>query len=136
MIAAAWKYASADKIPPCAPPAGVSERSFPDDIPMVLRKAVKDKFGEVVAPGEKFDSTDVVFTGRTRRAIFAWERGTRWIIATEHGGRGYNDPILAFELVADGSQAKLVAERIAFPDSVCSTALTLLENGIVSELRG
>src|SRR5690242_8845704 len=110
----------AEQIPLCERPAGVEERSFPSGIPIGLRNTIKDKFGEIVPPGGKFDSTDLVETGKSRRAIFVWVRDRRWVIATEHGGRGYNDPVYAFDVIADGSQATLVAEEIAFPDSLCA----------------
>lgn len=88
---------------------------------------MKEKLGEVVPPGEKFDSTDRIVTGKNRRAIFVWMRGNRWVIATEHGGLAYNDPIFAFDVSAGGLQAKLVAEAIAFPDSICAIALKQIE---------
>jgi hypothetical protein len=64
---------------------------------------------------------DVVVTGHNRRLIFIWSRGDRWVIATEHGGRGYNDPIFAYAVSSDGLKATLLAERTAYPDTVCST---------------
>jgi hypothetical protein len=92
--------------------------------------ALKRDVGELVAPGERFDATDVVMTGKNRRLIFIWNVGRRWIVATEHGGYGYNNPIFAFDLSQDGRDAALVAEWIAFPRNVCSTALTLLTFGV------
>jgi hypothetical protein len=106
----------------CERPFGVEERAFPNDLPTGLTKAIRGKFGEIVPPGEKFDSTDRIVTGKNRRAILVWVRDRRWVIATEHGGLGYNDPVFAFDVSADGSEAKLVAEAIAFPDSVCAIA--------------
>ena len=96
------------------------------DIPAALRDAVKQRLGELVPTNSPFDATDVVTTGHNRRLIFFWTRGHRWVVATEHGGRGYNDPILAYDVSLDGRQASFVAERIAYPNSVCSTAEELL----------
>lgn len=118
--------ASADDIPPCAVPNGASVKSWQTEMPSALLQAVHARVGELVAPGERFDATDVVRTGRDRRVIFIWNAGTRWIVATEHGGRGYNDPIFAYDLSQDGQIATLMDERIAFPNSVCSTASSLL----------
>ncbi|HXW25285.1 MAG TPA: hypothetical protein VEK73_11090 [Xanthobacteraceae bacterium] len=129
-IAMAWMtggHAHADQLPSCAIPAGTASRVFPNEMPLTLQNALKDKVGDVAAPGEPFDSTDVVVTGRNRRAIFVWERGRRWVVATEHGGRGYNDPVLAFDLSPDGVSVTLVAVRTAFPQTLCSTAHELLD---------
>jgi len=55
-------------------------------------------------------------------------RERRWVIATEHGGLGYNNPVFAFEVSADGLEAKLVAEAIVLrTDSLCGTAVRLIE---------
>ncbi len=61
-----------------------------------------------------------------RRLIFIWTRGNVWVVATEHGGRGYNDPILAYQLDSNGLHATLIAERLAVPKTVCSTSEELL----------
>ena len=130
MTAAVWatlKVATLDQIPSCKPPSGVEERSFPKGLPVALRDAIKNKLGEVVPPGEKFDSTDVVFNGKNPRASFVWVRGTRWVVATEHGGRVHNNPIFAFDITADSLEARLIAEATAFPDSICATALKQIE---------
>jgi hypothetical protein len=87
---------------------------------------LREHIGELAEPGTKFDATDVVVTGRNRRLIFVWYLGKRWIVATEHGGRGYNDPIFAYDLSQDGQSATLVQESIAFPKTVCSTASSML----------
>jgi hypothetical protein len=105
----------------CKQPSGVEERAFPDDLPIGLRNAIRDKFGEIILPWG-----DVNAIGKNRRAIFVWVRGTRWVIATEHG-RAYNGPVLAFDVSPDGSEAKLVAETVAFPDSMCATAVKQIE---------
>jgi hypothetical protein len=47
-------------------------------------------------------------------------------VATEHGGRGYNDPIFAYDVSEDGQDATFVAERIAIPQTICHTASGLL----------
>jgi hypothetical protein len=115
-----------DVIPACRVPEGVVASSDLKSVPAGLRDAVRQKFGEVVAPGAPFDATDVVTTGHFRRLIFVWQRGNRWVVATEHGGLGYNDPILAYSVRANGQWVRLVAERIALPKTVCSTAEGLL----------
>lgn len=115
-----------DAIPGCRLPVGVVSHSDQEEMPASLRKAVKQKLGDLVSPNAPFDATDVVKTGHNRRLIFIWVRGNIWVVATEHGGRGYNDPILAYTVEPRGMQPKLLAERVAYPNSVCSTAAELL----------
>jgi hypothetical protein len=115
----------ADVIAPCALPNGVTPTSL-TDAPAALVQALRDHVGELAAPGIRFDATDVVGTGRNRRLIFIWHIGSRWIVATEHGGIGYNDPIFAYDLSDDGGSATLVQESIAFPNTVCPTAASLI----------
>ena len=117
-----------DVIPACRLPAGVTFRSDPNDMPVALRHAVKQRLGELVPPNSPFDATDVVMTGHNRRLIFIWSTGPRWVVATEHGGRGYNDPILAYDVSPDGRKATLITAHIASPSSVCSTAEELLNH--------
>jgi hypothetical protein len=56
-----------------------------------------------------------------------WNNGKRWVVATERGGRGYNNPIFAYDLSADSNSATLVQERTAFPPNVCEAATDLLK---------
>jgi len=117
---------SFDVIPGCHLPAGVVAHTDEKEMPAALRDAVKQKLGYLVPPTVPFDATDVAMTGHNRRLIFIWVRGSVWVVATEQGGRVYNDPILAYQLDPKGLQVKLVAERIAAPNTVCSTAEELL----------
>jgi hypothetical protein len=118
--------ARTDAIPPCALPNGVASISFENGAPPALLRALRERVGELVPPGGRFDATDVVVTGKNRRLIFVWNVGTRWIVATEHGGRGYNDPIFLYDLSPESHTATLVLERIAFPETVCATATRLI----------
>lgn len=115
-----------DVIPACRLPVGVTSYSNQKEMPYALRNAVEQELGDLVSPDSPFDATDVVVTGHNRRLIFVWVREHRWIVATERGGRGYNDPIVAYEVSANGQKAALIAERIAMPGSVCTTAEELL----------
>ena len=115
-----------DVIPVCRMPVGVTSYYDQKDVPVALRDAIRQNLGELVPPNSPFDSTDVATTGHNRRLIFIWARGHRWVVASERGGRGYSDPIFAFEVSANGRQAALIAERTANPNSVCSMAEELL----------
>jgi hypothetical protein len=120
-----------DRIPTCAAPIGVASVPF-KRVPPVLIQALRDYVGdrdyvgEIVAPGEKFDTTDVVWTGRSRRFAFFWTAGDRWIIATEHGGFAYNDSIFVYHLDEGDRKTVLVKEQIAFPTTVCAVASNLI----------
>jgi hypothetical protein len=122
--AATWLGGGA--IVSCPLPNGASVTSGLDYAPPSLVQALTERIGEVVPAGTKFDTTDVVETGKNRRLIFIWNMGSRWVVATERGGRAYNDPIFAFDLSDDGRKATFAQERVAFPDTVCSTASSLL----------
>jgi len=126
LLAAASIWLGGSAIPPCALPNAASAISRLDDAPPVLVRALVERVGEVVPAGAKFDATDVAWTGKNRRLIFVWNLSNRWVIATEHGGVGYNDPIFAFDMSQDRREAIFLQERIAFPESVCSTASSLL----------
>jgi hypothetical protein len=113
-------------VPPCPLPSGVSATSRLDDAPASLARALTERVGEVVPAGARFDATDVVVTGKNRRLIFIWNLGDRWVVATEHGGVGYNNPIFAFDISEDGLRATFVQESTTFPASVCLVASSLL----------
>jgi hypothetical protein len=118
--------ALADTIPTCNRPEGVLSATL-QTAPPRLVQALKEKIGELVPPGAAFDATDVIVTGRNRRLIFVWNAGKRWIVATEHGGRGYHDPIFAYDLDPNAGHATLVREEVAYPETVCSIAIGLLK---------
>jgi hypothetical protein len=115
--------------PHCAVPSGVSAILSVAAAPPALVGALTERIGELVDPGARFDATDVVVTGHNRRLIFIWNAGTRWIVATEHGGIGYNDPILLYELGPERRDAIFLVEVTAFPETVCSAASGLLGYG-------
>ena len=123
------RAANSSEVTPCHVPAEAKLVSDFDGMPPTLRAAIKNKVGDIVSPNEPFEATDVVVPGHTRhnrRLLFAWVLGDRWVVATEHGGIGYNNPILAFNVNGDPPRAILVSEQISFPKSVCSTAEQLL----------
>ena len=130
-IAISVQRSAADEIRPCRlVPTGVSVFSRLDDAPPHLVRALESRVGEVVPVGAAFDNTDVRRTGKNRRLIFIWKRETRWVVATEHGGLGYNDPVFAFDQNQNnGDQVSFVREEIATPSTVCSTASSLLVVG-------
>jgi hypothetical protein len=115
-----------NRFPPCPAPSGVSATSSFDNAPPSLARALAERVGEVVPVGASFDATDVIWTGKNRRLFFIWNVGNRWIVTTERGGLVYNNPIFAFDISPGDLSATVVEERVAFPESVCSTASSLL----------
>jgi hypothetical protein len=73
--------------------------------------------------------TDLVRIGKNRRPIFIWSKESRWIVATEHGGRVWNYPVFAFDIDRDHN-AILVRTEAAAVNTVCATASSLLEIGV------
>ena len=119
--------AKADNIPACSAPPGVQSVAQLSVTPVALQRSLRDTVGNIVPAGEPFDATDVTTVGRFRRLIFIWNAGRRWIVATEHGGIAYNDPIFAYVLSEDGRQATLVETVEALPNTVCAKATTLIQ---------
>jgi hypothetical protein len=76
--------------------------------------------------GERFNATDVIQVGRpSRRLIFAWHLGPKWVIAYEHGGFAYHDHIVADE-PSDSGSVGLNFNVIVFPAEVCDRASSWL----------
>lgn len=114
-------------IAPCSlPDSSATILSFPGGTPDALQKAFRLRVGNIASPGEKFDSTDVVKTGRNRRVIFVWNRGLDYVIATEQGGIAYNDPVFLHRIDPQNRMAILVSENVAFPTNVCEVSRRLL----------
>ena len=122
---------TADEIRACRLiPTGVTVLTRLEDAPRSLTRKLMARVGDIVPVGAPFDATDNLRIGKTRRLIFIWNRGTRWVVATEHGGIVYNDPVFAFEIDQnDRNKVTLVREETPFPDGVCSTASSLLVIG-------
>jgi hypothetical protein len=119
--------AHAEPLSSCAVPPATVARAFPGEVPEAVLTALDAKVGDIAAPGEPFNSTDVVMPGKKmRRVIFVWERGARWVFATEHGGIAYFTPVLAFDLGSDGSSAALVTSKTGSPNTLCATATELI----------
>jgi len=121
--AVAW----ADEIPSCRLPPHAESVLLISNAPETLRDAIQADIGDLANPGEDFNATDVVEDGRlSKRLIFIWHSAELWIVATESGGIAYNDPIYAYRL----KQGKviLLETKIAFPNTVCTTANRLWTN--------
>jgi hypothetical protein len=117
MALCAGRAAAAD-VPRCLtlPPV---EDVAPTELPPILRGALARDIGIYALPGADFDADEVVRTGVRRRLLWARKRGTRWVVAFEHGGRNYDNPYVVYEMGLDGSSIADVRGGVAFPASVC-----------------
>jgi hypothetical protein len=106
----------------CPPPAGAVSVALPSGVPPALR----DVMGNIALPGEPFDTTDVYVKGhKYRRYMFAWNFGTRWIVAIEQGGFALRSIIFVYRISKDGKTVTLVEERNGFMNNVCGSATKL-----------
>ncbi len=124
-VVAALYWGGQDRLLDCPPPKGATRATLADT-PPALRQSLQEEIGEMAAPGEKFDATEAINTGRNRRLAFIWNEGRRWVVATEKGGTLYSDPVFAYDLAPDGGRAVLMERRIAMPDTLCQIAGELL----------
>ncbi len=105
----------------CPVPQGAVKVALPSGLPPALREAM----GDIALPGEPFDSTDVYVKGhKHRRYIFVWNIGSRWIVATEQGGKVLSNAIFAYDLGKDGKTAALIEETNHI-SNVCAAATRL-----------
>lgn len=111
--------AIADDIPSCTSAAGAAVVAYPAEVPSAILDVLERRLAAFALPGEPFDATDVVRTGIRHRLIWVKHTGSRWVVAWENGGRGYNDKVAAFELTNDGA-ISLIGEEYAFPPTVCA----------------
>jgi len=127
VLPAAYNVMADAITPACIPPGQAVPVPF-EHVPSVLLRSLSDSLGKVAEPGTSFNVTDVVWFENVpfRRFNFFWTAGRRWVIATEHGGFAYNNPILVFELGEDQRAATLIAEKLASPDTVCAVASDLI----------
>jgi hypothetical protein len=124
MLALFAVHAIGNAVPSCAPPPGVVPVPLAQ-VPPILLQTLIDSVGEIAPPGASFDRTDVVMFGRNRRLAFFWKADSKWIVATEHGGFGYNNPIFLYHLDEGERKAVLMVQKITFPNTLCAVASEL-----------
>jgi hypothetical protein len=131
LIATCGSVAVADEMPPCPVPEGVTVRSFPDEVPGdILRMMTNDGKWEFAKPSEDFNSIDIFRPGlKNRRVIFVWERGRRWVVATERGGRRYNTPMMVFDQDPSTTSFRFShLDAAGAIENVCRVATTLINS--------
>ena len=57
-----------------------------------------------------------------------WKADDKWIVATEHGGFAYNNPIFLYDLGGNEQKAVLTAQAIASPNTLCAVASGLISS--------
>ncbi len=109
--------AHATDIPTCLAIPGIVDVPAGEAPPSLL-VALKRDIGVYVLPGEDFDADDVVRTGIHHRLIWIRRHGIRWVVAFENGGRGYNQGVLAYDMMP-GSMLFQVGRVGAQSGTVC-----------------
>ena|ERR1700722_5321556 len=111
----------------CPLPAGAQEAAYPDDIPQSVLQEFRVHVPKIAGIGERFSATDVVTANLpSRRLIFVRHLGPKWVIAYEHGGRGYHEHVIAYLLDAANGDANLTFNIVALPETVCRAASSWL----------
>jgi hypothetical protein len=124
-MAASATPTQATAISDCRVPPGAVKVSIPSGLPLSLRMALPS---DIALPGEPFDETDIYVKRHNHsRYLFVWNIGTRWIVATEQGGRVLRAAIFTYDLGKDDKTAVLIEEQTTFPTSVCAAATKLVE---------
>jgi hypothetical protein len=117
----------ADAAPSCTLPPGMVSVPL-KQVPSILLQTIIDDVGEIAPPMGRFDRTDVMMVGLNRRFAFFWKADDKWIVATEHGGFAYNNPIFLYDLGGNEQKAVLTAQAIASPNTLCAVASGLISS--------
>jgi len=118
--------ARADVPSPCSPPAGVSPVRVGARSADAVLSALRARIGPFALPGAPFNAGDVVDRSQTMwRLILIWRNGPTWLVAAEHGGRGYNIPLFVFEADSAGKLDLRTCET-AQPQTFCIVARRLV----------
>ena len=120
-------YVMANPAPACLPSRQAVPVPF-EHVPSILLSSLRDRLGEIAAPGASFNATDVVWfeNAPQRRFMFFWTAGRRWVIATERGGFSHYNPIFLYELGDNERKADLITEKDASSNTACAVALELI----------
>jgi hypothetical protein len=121
--------ADAENIPNYPTPTGGYGTTVLTDLPAPVADLPRQMVPRIAPAGTTFNGSDALLPGQARldrRFIRAFSKGNRWVVAYEAAGRGYNDPILMFDL-ADNT-ATLTARAASFPEKVCADMTRLLDS--------
>jgi hypothetical protein len=112
--------------PKCPATAAITSVTRLEKLPAPVREALQAKVQGIVDSTQPFDATDVVQHGaRFNRFAFAWTHDNQWIIATEHGGFVYSNPVYIINWKLGEPTAQVSAQEIAFRGDLCETVNSL-----------
>jgi hypothetical protein len=117
----------AAQAPSCPSPAGAKTIRRMSKMPSSVSQALKANIRDIVDSNQPFDDLDVVrYGGHFNRFAFAWEKGSHWVVVTEHGGIAYSNPIYVFHSDSNTKSAKLITSARSYHEPVCKVANQLL----------
>jgi hypothetical protein len=103
----------------CAHQGGAEAVSF-DQLPIALRMDLKTRAPELSPAGGPFNATDIGVGPRTR-FIAAVRYKDRYLVAYEHGGRGYHVDLLTYNAsFAEDAYAGPLARHMTFDKPECA----------------
>jgi hypothetical protein len=104
----------------CLHQDGVEAIAF-DQLPITLRMDLKTRAPELSPQGGPFNASDVGVGPRTR-FIAAVHYKDRYLVAYEHGGRGYHVDLLTYSAsFADDAYAGPLARHVVFERPDCAS---------------
>lgn len=117
----------AEQPPSCPTPDGAKTIRLISKMPRSVSEALKANIRDIVDSNQPFDDMDFVrYGGHFNRFAFAWEKGSHWVIVTEHGGIAYSNPIYLFHSDSNTEAAKLITVARTYHEPVCKVASQLL----------
>lgn len=102
----------------------VGEMVFQEQLPAPIVADLKQRAPEMSPAGGPFEATDVG-EGPRDRFVAAARLNDRYVVAYEHGGRGYNIQVLTYTLASNGL-ASFTNQRTIFKKPVCAVIAAAL----------
>ncbi len=129
IVAASLPLCAQNPPPTCPIPPHVRSFHSLSALPPQIRTALFEKTKDIVDANQPFDTTDVVMHGaHFNRFAFAWHGNGRWIVATEHGGIAYYNPIYVLTLPPQPTGGPLVSYPARIVKVAISRPTTLCED--------
>jgi hypothetical protein len=100
------------------------ELVFQEQLPPAIGADLRTRAPDLSPAGGPFQATDVGDGPRTR-FMTAARLGDRYVVAYEHGGRGYNIQVLTYALTSSGL-ATLTNQRTIFRKPACDAVAAAL----------
>jgi hypothetical protein len=97
---------------------------FQEALPAAIGADLRKRAPDLSPSGGPFQATDVGEGPRTR-FMTATRLGDRYVVAYEHGGRGYSVQVLTYTLASNGL-ASLTNQRTTFEKPACGVIASAL----------